>query len=200
LIARLTGTLVERLTDCGVLDVNGVGYEVFSTERNLEAWAGTDPVSVHIHTVVREDVIALYGFQTADEKTAFRVLIGVSGCGPKMALAALNTYTVSELTTSIEADDVSALSKISGVGKKKAQRLALELKGKMPASFQAAGAKLAHKKRGPVDQLPLALARLDYGKSEIDRAIRALAQRGISADEPVQKRLAAALKILSGQS
>ena len=200
MIARLTGTLVDRVEDYGVLDVSGVGYEVFATDRSLQAWTGLESVAVHIHTVVREDVIALYGFSSADEKTAFRVLIGVSGCGPKMALAALNTYTVSELTASIESDDVIALSKISGVGKKKAQRLALELKGKMPASFQAAGVKQTPKKRGPVDQLPLALARLDYGKSEIDRALQALSQQGISTDAPIQERLAMALKVLSGRS
>ena len=200
MIARLAGRLIERQTDWGVIDVSGVGYEVFSTDRNLASWVGEEEVVVHIHTVVREDALALFGFASPDEKTAFRVLIGVSGCGPKMALSALNTYTVAELTASIETDDVTALSKISGVGKKKAQRLALELKGKMPASFVAAGAKGATKKRGPTDQLPLALARLDYGKSEIDRALVALKQRGIPTDAPVQTRLATALKILSGQA
>jgi holliday junction DNA helicase RuvA len=200
MIARLSGRLIERQTDWGVIDVNGVGYEVFTTDRNLESWQGAEDVIVHVHTVVREDALALFGFASVDERTAFRVLIGVSGCGPKMALSALNTYSVADLTASIEADDVVALSKINGVGKKKAQRLALELKGKMPASFVAAGAKSANKKRGPIDQLPLALARLDYGKSEIDRALVALKQRGIAADAQIQVRLAEALKILSGQA
>ncbi len=198
MISRLRGNLLDRESGGCVIDVNGVGYEVFATERSLDAWSGEEVV-VYISTQVREDAIALYGFQTAEERTAFRVLIGVSGVGPKMAMAALQAFSVAELTTAIESDDVLSLSKISGVGKKKAQRLALELKGKMPSSFVAAGSKLTPKKRGPTDQLPLALARLDYGKSEIDRAMQALSQQGVTADAPIQERLAAALKILSGQ-
>ena len=199
MISRLSGTLEDREPGGCVIDVQGVGYEVFATDRNLDAWSGGDQVLVYISTQVREDAIALFGFQSIEERTAFRVLLGVTGVGPKMALAALQAFSVSELTTAIEADDVLSLSKIGGVGKKKAQRLALELKGKMPASFVVPGSAAA-KKRGPADQLPLALARLDYGKSEIDRAMQALSQRGIPIDAPIQERLAAALKVLSGSA
>jgi len=199
MIARLTGRMLDREPGGCVLDVNGVGYQVFATDRSLDAWSSGEEVVVHVSTQVREDAIALYGFQTTDERTAFRVLLTVSGVGPKMAMATLQAFSVSDLTTAIESDDVVSLNKINGVGKKKAQRLALELKGKMPASFTAAGTKLKPKKRGPTDQLPLALARLDYGKSEIDRALQALAAQGLGPDAKIEHRLAAALKVLSGR-
>ena len=200
MIARLTGKLVDREPTWGVLDVGGVGYEIFATSRALDGWSkAEEPISVHVQTQVREDAITLFAFDSAEERTAFRVLLGVNGVGPKMALATLEAFTVDALTEAIERDDVVSLSKISGVGKKKAQRLALELKGKMPATFTAVGTKISPQKRGPSDPLPLALARLDYGRSEIDRALQGLKERNIAPDAALQVRLGTALKILSGQ-
>lgn len=198
MIARLTGRVVEADGTRGIVDVNGVGYEVFATERALGEWLGGEAVSMAISTQVREDAINLYGFRDDTERKAFLTLLTVSGFGPKMALAALDTLAVNDLYRAVEADDLHALGQIPGVGSKKAQRLALELKGKLPVTFEVVAAGKPAKAKAPPDPLPLALAQLEYAKSEIDRALAALAAKGIGADAPLEARLKAALTALSG--
>jgi holliday junction DNA helicase RuvA len=197
-IARLTGRVVEADGTRGVVDVGGVGYEVFATERALAEWLGADGVTMSISTQVREDAITLYGFHDDTERKAFLTLLSVTGFGPKMALAALDTLAVDELYRAVEGDDLVALGRIPGVGSKKAQRLALELKGKLPVTFDGVvGAVRAPRARTPPDPLPLALAQLEYAKSEIDRALGALSAQGIGADAPLEVRIKAALVALS---
>ena len=138
MIARLTGTLVDRGTGWCILDVNGVGYEVFSPNRTLEEWAQTGgTVTAHVSTQVAETSFSLYGFANRVDRDAFQTLLGVSGIGPKIALSTLDTFDVDSLAVAVAHDDVMALSKINGVGKKGAQRMALELKGKLPVEFTA---------------------------------------------------------------
>ena len=197
MIARLTGALVEVDGARGVVDVGGVGYEIFAPTVALHEWTGEDSVVVHVHTVVREDAIALYGFKDGADRAAFRVLIGVSGVGPKLALAALDTLGADGLADAISRDDVGALNKIPGVGKKTAQRLALELKGKLAVRFEPLTAART-KKATSADPLALALARLEYGKSEIDRALQGLRKEGIADDAPLGERLRRSLRLLSG--
>lgn len=198
MIARLVGTLVDVDGNRGILDVHGVGWEIFAPTQALATWLAADaPVTVHVSTQVREDAILLYGFPTAVERQAFTVLLGVSGIGPKLALACLEALTVDELARAAEADDVVALTRISGVGKKTAQRLALELKGKLPASFEPTAPARTPARPAP-DPLALALAQLDYGRSEIDRAVLTVEQRGL-ASAPLDARLRAAIQILSGR-
>mgnify|MGYP000232591644 FL=1 len=192
----LTGRVAHRDGQRAIFDVHGVGYEVFSPSRVLDGWAGEEQVVAWVATRVREDAITLYGFADDTERQAFDVLTGVTGVGPKMALAALEAMAVGELVRAVEGDDMVALCKIAGVGKKKAQRLALELKGKLPASFVPVAG--TARRTTPDDPLPLALAQLDYGKSEIDRAQMALDEQGLGADQPLQARLQAALRYLSG--
>jgi Holliday junction DNA helicase RuvA len=197
MIAMLKGTLAHRSGNRGVLDVSGVGYEVFATGGALDRWsASTDPVRVHVSTQVREDAIALYAFDSDRERLVFLALLGVSGVGPKVGLSALDALGADGLHAAVEADDLRALSSIPGVGKKTAQRLALELKDKLPAPEFTATAR-SPVKVAPDDQLPLALARLGYTKSEIDRALMALADAGVAADADVGDRLRHALKVLS---
>jgi len=197
LIARLLGTLVDRGAGWGIVDVQGVGYEIFSPTQALEHWAAAEqPITVHVATQVREDAITLYGFALRVDREAFRTLLSVSGIGPKTALATLDTFDVDGLARAVAQDDVLALAKISGVGKKSAQRMALELKGKLSVNFVATGT--ATGKQAPTDMLPLALARLEYGKSEIDRAMTALAAQGMTIETSLQERLGAALRVLSG--
>ena len=205
MIAQLNGQLVADASVIpagepgrGVLDVNGVGYEVHATSRSLHRWADAESVRVHVSTQVREDAITLFGFETLLERDAFLVLLGVNGVGPRMALQALEALTVEELHRAVESDDVVTLSRISGVGKKKAQRLALELKGKLPVGFDVPTGQARPRIVRPADDLPLALAQLDYGKTEIDRALAGLEAEGIGPDEPLQQRLQAALRVLAG--
>ena len=197
MIARLRGALIDADGNRGIVDVSGVGYEVFAPKNALVSWQNEEQIDVHVCTQVREDAITLYGFPSGTERQTFVTLIGVKGVGPKMALAALDTLSPQALAEAIARDDVLALNKIPGVGKRTAQRLALELKGKLVTSFvPTQAARTAVKKDDP---LPLALARLGYTKSEIDRAKAGLEQQGVAADEDTSIRLQAALRILSGQ-
>lgn len=195
MIARLAGRLVERDGIRGIVDVNGVGYEVYAPVRTLDEWVGRDAIVAYVSTQVREDSITLYGFADDTERKAFLVLLTVNGFGPKMALSTLDALALDALYRAVEADDLVVLGRIPGVGSKKAQRLALELKGKLPVSFQVTPR--AARPAAPVDSLPLALAQLDYGKSEIDRALSALEQQGLGVDAPLEQRLKAALVALA---
>lgn len=200
MIARLTGQLVERDGTTGIFDVRGVGYEVFSTENALEAWLRADEdIVAYISTQVREDAIALYAFPAMVDKQAFVKLIGISGIGPKLALAALDALDVDALAAAVESDDVRTLSRIPGVGKKTAQRMALELKGKLPTRFAPTPAGVARVKTpGKVDTLIAALDRLGYKRGEIEQVRRQLPEEGVPDDAPIATRLRAALKILYG--
>jgi Holliday junction DNA helicase RuvA len=133
LIARLKGTLVDKTPNRVVIDVAGVGYDVLvplSTFYGLgEAGSG---VTLRVHTHVREDVIALYGFSSALEQDLFERLIAISGIGPKLALAVLSGIDPGELVRAIRAQDVARLTRIPGVGKKTAERIGLELKDRLP--------------------------------------------------------------------
>lgn len=197
MIATLRGRLVASEGARGVVDVNGVGWEVFATRRSLDAWAGDDEVLVHVSTQVREDAIQLFGFATDLERRAFEVVLGVDGFGPRLALAALDGLALPELHKAVESDDVRSLSRIPGVGTKKAQRLALELKGKLPVDFAVTSGAARARPSPEEDKLALALAQLQYGKSEIDRARAALAEQGL-ADAPLEQKIGAALRVLAG--
>jgi Holliday junction DNA helicase RuvA len=173
-----------------------VGYEVFAATGTLDKWVEADgDVVAHIYTQVSEDTLSLYGFDGGEQRRAFVTMLGVSGVGPKVALAALETMPVSDLAQACDSGNIAALSRIKGVGKKTAQRMALELKGKLPMTFS-----VNSPIKAPVagDQLPLALDRLGYSKAEISRAMSALAAQGVGDDEPVPLRLRAALAVLSG--
>jgi Holliday junction DNA helicase RuvA len=134
MIALLRGVLAEKHPNQAVVDVGGVGYDVtipVSTYAHLPE-AGSE-VRLRIHTHVREDALALYGFLTQDEKALFEKLISVSGIGPKMAMAVLSGIPAVDLIGSIRRSEVDRLVRIPGVGKKTAERIVLELRDKMPA-------------------------------------------------------------------
>jgi holliday junction DNA helicase RuvA len=132
-IGRLQGLVIDHGADGScVLDVAGVGYEVFVPQRTLARLPLSEPVTLHVHTHVREDALVLYGFVTQGDRTAFRVLLGVSGVGPKLALSVLSDVSAAELHRVIARGERGRLEAISGVGKKTAARLLLELKDKLP--------------------------------------------------------------------
>ncbi|HLY20267.1 MAG TPA: Holliday junction branch migration protein RuvA [Bryobacteraceae bacterium] len=134
MIAILRGVLIEKHPNQAVVDVGGVGYDVtipVSTYAHLPE-AGSE-LRLRIHTHVREDALALFGFLTQDEKSLFEKLISVSGIGPKMAMAVLSGIPPAELISSIRRGEVDRLVRIPGVGKKTAERMVLELRDKMPA-------------------------------------------------------------------
>jgi len=136
MIARLRGTLVDKAPSRIVVDVAGVGYDVqvpLSTFYPLGDEGST--VQLRVHTHVREDLIALYGFATALEHDLFERLIAINGVGPKLALAVLSGIEPEELVRAVREGDVARLTKIPGVGKKTAERIGLELKDRLPLTF-----------------------------------------------------------------
>jgi Holliday junction DNA helicase RuvA len=139
-IARLKGTLAEKAPNRLTVDVGGVGYDVLVP---LSTFYGIgEPgaaVSLRIHTHVREDVIALYGFASALEQDLFERLISISGIGPKLALAVLSGIDPGDLVRAIRTQDVARLTRIPGVGKKTAERIGLELKDRLPLATSGGG-------------------------------------------------------------
>ena len=130
MIARLRGRIAGRVGQSLVVDVNGVGYLVSATPSVQRL--GDGEITIEIHTVVREDALALFGFATGEERELFELLLGVSGVGPKVALAIVSGSTPNELRRAIARDDVKRFQAIPGVGLKTAQRVVLELKEKLP--------------------------------------------------------------------
>jgi Holliday junction DNA helicase RuvA len=132
MIAALTGNVLMTGPDRVVIDVGGVGYEVFlSTDGVARLPEKNSQVFLHIHTHVREDAIILYGFIEAEEKEMFLVLKTVSGIGPKLGLAILSGMRVADLCQAIVSEDISRLTTLQGVGKRTAERLCVELKDKV---------------------------------------------------------------------
>ena len=132
MIARLRGRLVAKEPSRLIVDVQGVGYEVFVPVTTYSAMpdAGTE-VTLDIHTHVREDIIALYGFSSTRERSIFEKLIGISGIGPKLAITILSGGAVEDLAAAIRRSDLPRLTAIPGVGKKTAERIVVELKDKL---------------------------------------------------------------------
>lgn len=195
MIARLRGEVAEVAPGRLTVDVHGVGYDVQVPRRLSEVTRVGEDLTLHVHTDVREDAILLFGFANAAEKAAFLQLVTVQQVGPRIALSALDTLAVPDLARAIEGNDLRALSAIPGVGKKTAERLVLELRGKLAWSPATAAATATA--RPPADDaLPLALAQLGYKRTEIDLAVARIAEQGL-ADRPLPERVAAALRIFS---
>lgn len=136
MIGKLKGIVDGIYDDHVLIDVNGVGYIAFCAARTLSKLpAKGEAVSLFIETVVREDLIRLYGFSSEEERGWFRLLQGVQGVGSKVALAVLSTLSTSELSSAIAMQDKAAISRAPGVGPKVAQRIAAELKDKLPAGM-----------------------------------------------------------------
>jgi len=131
LIAQLEGTILYMKSAYVVIGVSGVGYKVFSTEWTLGQIAGKPKVALFTHTYVREDTLALYGFLTLAELEMFELLISVSGIGPKAALGILTIADPDTIRAAVSTEDSTILTRVSGVGKKTAQRVILELKNKV---------------------------------------------------------------------
>lgn len=184
MIARLKGTLIEKSPNRIVVDVGGVGYDVLvplSTFYTLgDAGSG---VTLRVHTHVREDVIALYGFGTGLEQDLFERLISVSGIGPKLALAVLSGIDSGELVRAIRTQDVARLTRIPGIGKKTAERIGLELKDRLAHVLQPAAAAAPEDSSGDQrrDDLLSALTNLGYQPQAAEKAIDATLKRSPDA-------------------
>ncbi len=173
MIGRLTGLLADKSSPPQLLiDVDGVGYELdvpMSSFYNLPA--SGERVTLLTHFVVREDAQLLFGFLTAGERGSFRQLIKISGIGPRMALALLSGLSVDELAQAVAAQDASRLVKVPGIGKKTAERLLLELKGKLAPDLGLPGAPPLGDAQGDILQ---ALVALGYSEREAQAAVKPL--------------------------
>ena len=139
MIARLVGTLVAREPEASIVDVGGVGYAVaHSLHTYSDLPAGGSEVTLYTHLHVREDALQLYGFSTTDERRLFELLIGVSGVGPKVALAVLSGLAPASFARAVADENLGALTRIAGVGKKTAERIVIDLRDKMPPALVAA--------------------------------------------------------------
>jgi holliday junction DNA helicase RuvA len=190
-IGRLAGILVEKHPPQLLVDVGGVGYELdvpMSTFYNLPDKG--EKVMLLTHFVVREDAQALYGFLTGAEREAFRILIRISGVGPKLALAVLSGLSVGDLGEAVAMQETGRLTKIPGIGRKTAERLLLELKDKLPRTSIGT---VAPGKVLPVGNDVLnALLALGYNEREVVQVVKDL-----SSELSVEEGIRAALKRLS---
>lgn len=173
MIGKLTGTLLEKNPPEVLVDCHGVGYEVqvpMSTFYNLPQVG--QPISLLTHFIVREDAQLLYGFATAQERQTFRELIKISGVGPRMALSLLSGLSIEELAQAVATQEAGRLVKVPGIGKKTAERLLLELKGKLGDAV-VTGAAAQVKSDAQVDILQALLA-LGYSDKEASACLKQL--------------------------
>jgi Holliday junction DNA helicase RuvA len=197
MITFLDGKLASALPTQAIVDVGGVGYEIFiplSSYDKLPAAGQGIRILTHLH--VREDAQILYGFMTAAERDLFRLLVNnVSGIGPKLALAVLSGMSVNSFKTAVVNSDVASLSKISGLGKKTAERIVLELKDKLgvAAAWEAASAMHAPTpEQEQANEAVLALIALGYKQVDAHKAVRELQEKDEA--KPAEELVKLALK------
>jgi Holliday junction DNA helicase RuvA len=190
MIGKLTGTLAAKNPPEVLVDCGGVGYEVLvpmSTFYNLPALGQT--VALLTHLIVREDAHLLYGFATNDERAGFKQLVKISGVGPRTALSILSGMSVADIAQAVAKQDAARLTKIPGIGKKTAERLLLELKGKLGDALATGGVSVANDSQSDILQ---ALVALGYSDRDARLALKALPQ-----DVGVSEGIKLALKALA---
>jgi holliday junction DNA helicase RuvA len=197
LIGRLRGTLAEKHPPHLIVDVNGVGYEIevpMTTLYRLPSLG--EPVTLFTHLVVREDAHLLYGFHEKRERELFRELIRLNGVGPKLALALMSGLEADELVRCVQNQDTSVLVKIPGVGKKTAERLLVELKGRfkawetMPMIAQLVVEPTSAQQVSSAENDALsALVALGFKPQEASRSIAAIKEDGLSSEEMIRRAL-----------
>jgi Holliday junction DNA helicase RuvA len=177
MIAHLRGKLLAKHPNQAIVETSGVGYDVvISVPTFSELSSVGSEIALHIHTHVREDQLALYGFLRPEEKHLFEKLITVSGIGPKLAITILSGMPSEEMTAAIRGNDVVRLTRIPGIGKKTAERMVLELRDKLPpAGVQA-------------------LVNLGYQRPAVEKAVSSLAKSGATGFDPLFR---AAMAVLS---
>jgi Holliday junction DNA helicase RuvA len=197
-IARLDGVLLEKRGDALIIDVQGVGYLVHVSLQSAARLPEGGRVQLRCYTHVREDALQLYGFASPEEEELFHLLISVSGVGPKLAVNILSGMPASELAAAILHGELARLTKISGVGKKTAERLVLELKDKVKASGLVQARPSQPPPVGDGDQALLsALINLGYRPAAAERTAEAV-RRSLGTAAPLEAKLREALKLIVG--
>ncbi len=200
MIASITGRITRKAADYLIIDVSGVGYEVrvpLSTFYGIPESGGE--VNLHIHTHLREDSLSLFGFLTQAEKDLFLLLMGVSGIGPKLALAVLSSLSVGEVTCAIQGADDARLCSIPGIGRKTAARMVLELKDKvkhlaaLDSALERTAASFA---QDDVEDAVSALVNLGFKKPLAEEALKKVrhGRQGIPIEELIREALNVLMK------
>ena len=190
MIARLTGTLIEKQPPVLVVDVNGVGYELEAPMSTFYKVTLGATVTLHVHQVVREDANLLYGFASREERDMCRTLLKVNGVGPKMALAILSGMEADAFASCIRQGDVSTLTRIPGVGKKTAERLIIEMRdrvGNGPVGLNLFSGETAP--ATPENDAITALIALGYKAAEAERAVGRIKADNASAEDLIRQAL-----------
>ncbi len=192
MIAYIRGKIQHLRENSVVLDVNGVGYEVNVTAKEIGSFAGKEgsEVELYTHYYLRETEAELYGFSAYEEKDMFEILVNISGIGPKGALSVLSAASVDILRKGIAEGDTSVLTKVSGIGEKMAEKIIMELKDKVQEEWTLGGENI----REDSDVVE-ALESLGYSKTQAQRALKELPSELTNTEDKVK----AALKSLTGQ-
>lgn len=193
MIEFVKGTVHSVTMDQAIIDVNGVGYGVYSSLTTLVKLVNGQEVTLHTHYSLREDGASLYGFFSRNELDMFKKLITVTKVGPKAAVAILSTFTVETLCQEILAHNLDSLSKAPGIGKKTAERIVLELKDKVKKMGYSA-TELPVQINSFEDEVLEALIALGYHKAEALEAVRATTHQGISTEEGIKAALSWLMK------
>ncbi len=191
MITRLTGSLVEKHPTEVVLDVQDVAYLVLIPTSTFEALPDRGArVSLLTHLHVREDAMTLFGFATSDERAVFRMMLAVSGVGPKLALAALSAMRPVEIRAHVSAGDAGFLTRIPGVGRKTAERLVVELRDRFEKLDLAGGGPDGSASTGARGDVLAALEALGYSRSAAEKALRA-----VEKQHPDEKSIEALIRL-----
>lgn len=198
LIGRVRGRLVDSELDGTLLiDVSGVGYEVLAPLDLLERIEADDAglVTLYVHTYSREATLTLYGFASRDERSTFRTLIGVSKVGPKLALAVLGSTSLAELAQIVDVGPAARLTKVPGIGKRTAERMAVELRGKLgtPLTSEAPRSGPRQGDRGAADTLTSTLVRMGFKSSAAQAAVATMS----NLERPMGELVREALSIVA---
>ncbi|WP_373767830.1 Holliday junction branch migration protein RuvA [Glaesserella sp.] len=202
MIGRLHGKILEKSPPEMVLDVQGVGYELLlpmTSFYNLPAV--NEDVTIFTHLVVREDAHLLFGFAQKQDRALFRELIKTNGVGPKLALAILSAMSVSQFATAVEQEELAKLTKIPGIGRKTAERLLVELKGKFKGMAQSdffveqssETHIVAHESNDPATEAAEALVALGYKPADAEKMIKKLNKSGMTSEQLIREALKNAL-------
>lgn len=180
MISYLKGTLAYKDADCAIIEVNGIGYELAMSLHALASLPQTGSTTqVWTYMQVKEDDVSLFGFLDPSEKALFEKLISISGVGAKIALSALSTYRTGDLVAAISAGDVTAISKIPGIGKKTAQRMILELQGLLKTDDSAENL-LDDPGNAPMRDAAAALESMGFSSQEVSEALKGCTSSDIS--------------------
>ncbi len=200
MIGRLQGSIDDIMTDSIIVDVGGVGYLVYMPAKELDHVGDRgERIRVHIHTHVREDGIELFGFTRRQDLRVFEVLLSVSGVGPRLALSVLNTLQAEDFVNAVGSGDLTVLTQVSGVGRKTAERLVLELQDKVGRVEFAPDDAVQTMRDSTAREAVDALDALGYGRAEAMRVIRRVLKDVGAGEADVQQLIRKGLALLSGE-